>query len=58
MKEGKIYYKMIQEELGCEGCRYCDEEMLYRNPCCTYPYQVTIDDQGRCIERFEGGLDE
>ncbi len=41
--------KAIQEELGCQGCRYADKRALGKRPCCTSTPEP--GKTGKCLQR-------
>lgn len=48
-------WKEVQDIMGCKGCKFCDEEALWKRACCTYPLKLTVDEEGACTKRQEKG---
>lgn len=46
-------FKVMQQELGCEGCKFCNPDLLWKAGCCTIRlYSDDIDPEtGRCLRR-------
>jgi hypothetical protein len=46
-----VGWTRIHTSLGCIACRYCDREVLFRGPCCTYVGSVTVNEADGCCEQ-------
>ena len=46
-------WRCIHEALGCPGCKFCDDESLYRDACCTHILGPVVNGTGRCDRRKE-----
>ena len=44
------------EALGCPGCKFCDDESLYRSACCTHILGPVVNGTGRCDRRKEAKM--
>jgi len=50
------HLKKIQKELGCENCKFCNEELRKKSePCCEIPQGIRVmNKKGKtCTERKE-----
>jgi len=48
----KTNWMKVHKDLGCPGCRYCDNAALFESSCCTYPGKLKVDDNtGKCLTR-------
>ena len=42
-------WRMAHNKLGCYGCKFADKKSLGKCSCCTYPSQLEIDEDGKCL---------